>query len=58
MLFPLGCDETEIARGKDSADQELPATHVFDKLGVSSRTEAVAVALRRGLLPEESSRRR
>ncbi len=33
-------------------------THIFDKLGVSSRTEAVAVALRRGLLPEESSRRR
>ena len=28
-------------------------THVFDQLGVCSRTEAVAVAPRRGLLPDE-----
>ena len=28
-------------------------SHIFDKLGVQSRAEAVAVALRRGMVPLE-----
>jgi NarL family two-component system response regulator YdfI len=50
-----GAANKEIARQLQISERTVKAhaTSIFNKLGVSSRAEAVAVALRRGLLPSE-----
>jgi DNA-binding NarL/FixJ family response regulator len=47
-----GLSNKEIARRLSYAEQtiKLELTHVYQKLGVSSRTEALAVGFRRGLI--------
>jgi DNA-binding NarL/FixJ family response regulator len=47
-----GLSNKEIAKRMSYAEQtvKLDLTHVYRKLGVSSRTEAMAIAYRRGLL--------
>jgi NarL family two-component system response regulator YdfI len=50
-----GAANKEIARQLQISERTVKAhaTSIFNKLGVSSRAEAVAVALRQGLLPSE-----
>jgi NarL family two-component system response regulator YdfI len=52
-LMAAGAANKQIAERLDIAERTVKAhaTSIFNRLGVDSRTEAVAVALRRGLLP-------
>jgi NarL family two-component system response regulator YdfI len=54
-LLAEGAANKEIAARLHITERTVKAhvTSIFNKLGVSSRTEAVAVALRSGLLPAE-----
>ena len=54
-LMAQGAANKEIAAHLHIAERTVKAhvTSIFNKLGVNSRTEAVAVALRSGLLPTE-----
>ena len=54
-LMAQGAANKEIAYQLSISERTVKAhvTSILNKLGVNSRTEAVAVALRQGLLPEE-----
>ncbi len=54
-LLARGATNKEIALALNIAERTVKAhlTHIFGKLGVSSRAEAVAYAMRAGLIPSE-----
>jgi two-component system NarL family response regulator len=54
-LVQKGQSNRQIAEGLDLAERTVAMYmgHILDKLGVRSRTEAVSVALERGILPSK-----
>ncbi|NTU80205.1 MAG: response regulator transcription factor [Chloroflexales bacterium] len=54
-LLARGASNKEIAAQLDLSENTITShlSHIFEKLGVKSRTEAAMVALQRGLIPPQ-----